>query len=50
MAVVFFFLWTIFVFGVGMLTHWMLTYKQRKLLKMYRKQARALRQWGSPIE
>lgn len=44
------FLWTLIAFWAGFLAHWWATRKQRRLLKLYRKQARVLRQWGSPVE
>jgi hypothetical protein len=44
------FIWTLIAFGAGVLTHWWATRKQRRLLKLYRRQAQALRTWGSPIE
>jgi len=44
------FAWTLFAFGVGMLTHWWMTRKQRRLLKLYRRQARVLNDWGRPVE
>lgn len=44
------FLWTGVVFWIGFITHWWVTRKQRHLLKRYRQQSRALRDWSRPIE
>ncbi|HZO71440.1 MAG TPA: hypothetical protein VFB60_04505 [Ktedonobacteraceae bacterium] len=44
------FFWTLLVFWIGFVTHWWASRKQRRLLKAYRQQAQALRQWVRPLE
>ncbi|HLZ62295.1 MAG TPA: hypothetical protein VKR06_35570 [Ktedonosporobacter sp.] len=50
MEAVIWFTWTLIAFGAGFLTHWWLTRKQRRLLKLYRQQAKVLQDWGKPVE
>ena len=50
LAAVIWFVWTFIVFGAGMLTHWLMTRKQRRLLKLYRQQAKVMKEWGRPVE
>ncbi len=43
-------IWTFIAFWIGFLAHWWSARKHRRLLKLYRQQAQALRKWNSPIE
>ncbi len=44
------FLWTLFVFCVGVIVHWWATREQRRILKMYRIRERQQQRWNRPVE
>jgi len=44
------FVWTLFVFWVGVFMHWWVTRKQRRVLKVYRLREQERRWLNRPIE